>query len=363
MSASACDDCLRRAGLIEQLGGNLDFHARHLLEILDLNDDELLALPTGALRARLRDSHRRFTTAEAERRRRQAAEAGLQIICRCDPGYPSRLLGVPAAPAVLHVFGELDRFLELCAQEPVALVGCRRATEYGRDVSALLGRGISASGLTVISGMAPGIDSSAHDGALAAGGRTIAVLPGTASVSYPRSNRRLHERIVKSGAVISECGPGTSVRRWMLPARNRIIAALAEMTVVVQAGERSGVETTVAAATTYGRLLGAVPGSVLLPQSHRPNRMLAGGAVLISRAQDVLDAVYGAGARLATDLSRPSLKPGQQAVVEAIASGADTIAALSRTGIAEEQLLTVLAGLELSGSLRRETGGRYVLIS
>ena len=156
---------------------------------------------------------------------------------------------------MLHVVGELERFLALLSEPAVAIVGARRPSPYGVTVARSLGRGLGAAGVTVVSGMARGIDSAAHRGALDAviaptpGRRppgpqpeapTIAVLAGAAEIPYPASARNLHGRIGAAGAIVSELPPGTTARRWMFPARNRIIAALSAMTVVVEARERSG---------------------------------------------------------------------------------------------------------------------------
>src|SRR5205823_14183003 len=130
----------------------------------------------------------------------------------------------------LHVAGSLERFMALAAQDPVALVGSRRPSSYGLEVARSLGRDLACAGLTVVSGMALGIDAAAHAGALDAGRPTIAVLPGPADRPYPRQKRRLHQKIVEQGAAVSELASPGDLRRWMFPARNRLIAALAAMT-------------------------------------------------------------------------------------------------------------------------------------
>ena len=207
--------------------------------------------------------------------------------------------GSTAPPAVLHVAGGLERLLELVAADPVAIVGSRRASPYGLDVARSLGRGLAFSGITIVSGMALGIDSAAHAGALDAGRPTVAVLPASADRPYPAGKRLLHRRIVATGAAVSELGPGPGVRRWMFPARNRIIAALAAMTVVVEAGERSGALLTAGLARRLDLPVGAVPGRVTTPQAAGPNALLAGGAGVVRGPQDVLDHLFGAGARAA----------------------------------------------------------------
>ncbi|HET9094906.1 MAG TPA: DNA-processing protein DprA [Solirubrobacteraceae bacterium] len=372
----ACDRCLRRTWLLERLGGHLDFRAERIELVLAAPTETLLAgwleVETRRRRRRPKEGsvprpadlpagYERFDRTRARAQRRAAAAAGLDLVCRCDPAYPERLRRLDAPPAVLHVAGGLRRFLDLAAADPVAIVGTRRPTLYGSDVAGRLGRDLSLSGLTVISGLATGVDAAAHRGALTGGGRALAVLPGCAAEPYPRANRQLHRRLVDTGAVVSELGPGASVRRWTLVARNRLIAALSELTVVVQAGTRSGSLRTAEFAQAAGGRVGAVPGSVLIPQSEGPHELLRRGACLIHNAQDILDAVCGVGVRpaaprpAAVGLGRP-----QREVLDAIRAGADTVAALAAQGVGGGGLLALLGELELAGCLRRQPGGRYV---
>jgi DNA processing protein len=357
----ACDDCLRRTWLLEAMGAHLDFRTGSMIDVLDLDDNSLIALTGGEMRRTLARRHSGFAAVDAQLLRSRAQAASLTQLCRCEASYPTALEGVRASPAVLHVAGGLERFLTLCAEDAVAVVGSRKANEYGIDVARALGRGISASGLTVVSGMALGVDSACHEGALMAGRRTIAVLPGCAAETYPRSKRVLHRQILEAGAAISETGPGAAIRRWMFPARNRIIAALCRLVVVVQAGSGSGALLTVDAARAYGREVGAVPGSVLHVLSAESNALIAGGGWLIRDAQDVLDVIFGVGERVASNSCTRSLEPGQRAVIDAIRAGTDTAAELARLGHGGEQGLATLASLELAGVIRRTTGGRYAV--
>ncbi len=190
----------------------------------------------------------------------------------------------------------------------VTIVGARRATSYGREIARELGRELAAAGLVVVSGLAFGIDACAHRGALDAG-RTIAVLGCGPDVAYPAAHRSLWRRIGEEGLVLSELPPGAAPWRWTFPARNRIMAALAGMTVVVEAAARSGSLITADLAADLGRDLGAVPGPVTSRASAGPNNLLAGGACLVRDAQDVLDAMLGAG-REAARPRRPGPRPG-----------------------------------------------------
>lgn len=364
----ACDDCLRRTWLIERISGHLEFQCKRVDDVLSLGDHLLIELWRERCERRGTDEaldreYQRFGAARAELARSRAEAAGLELMCVCEPDYPQRLRRLFSPPAVVHVAGGMGRFLELAAADPVAIVGTRRPTAYGTDVATMLGRGVSVSGLCVVSGMAVGIDAAAHRGALAAGGRTIAVLPGSAGEPYPKTNQQLHRQILLTGVAVSELGVGSSVRKWTFIARNRIIAALAELTIVVQGRNRSGALTTAKLARNLGRRLGAVPGSVLTAQSEGPHGLLKEGAMLIRDPQDVLDGLFGAGTRVVLDPVLNGLRDEQRAVLDAIRSGADTLAALAAAGTIGGEALMLLAELELAGCVRRATGGRYVVVA
>jgi DNA processing protein len=340
------------AAHLERVRGRID-------EVLELSDDELIQAVGGGKRDALAHEHDRLDT-EAVRARSRAA--GIEQLCRCQAAYPLQLRALRAPPAVLHVAGGIDRLLELVAQDPVAIVGARAASPYGSGMARSLAAGLARAGLTVVSGMANGIDSAAHTGALQAGAATLAVLPGSANQPYPAGRRSLYRRLVSSGAAVSELPPGCAVWRWMFPARNRIIAALATMTIVVEAGERSGALVTAQLAKALGRPLGAVPGQVTTRQAAGPNQLIAAGATVVRGAQDVLDALFGEGVRTAVAAERPALAEELAALLQAIATGHDTAAALVRAGVGLEQGLVALASLELAGYIRREPGGRYSVV-
>lgn len=331
-----------------------------LEETLALPDAHLLDLWHGRRKDSLSSEYESFSGRDAQAARRTAEASAVALLCICQPEYPDALRELIAPPAVLHVAGGIDRFLEFVHADPVAVVGARRATEYGRDVATSLGRGISASGLSVVSGMASGIDAAAHRGALMAGGRTVAVLPGSVSEPYPKQHRGLHAEVIRWGVALSEFSPGMPVRRWSFIARNRLIAGLSRLTIVVQAAGDSGALNTVERAHALGRRVGAVPGSVLMRQSEGPNAELARGATVIRDVQDVLDAIFGAGEHeAATTLDLSGLDESALAVLEMITGGVDTVSAITRAGFESAQALGALAGLELAGAVRRGAGGRY----
>jgi DNA processing protein len=367
MTARVCADCARRTWLIGALAGHLEPVRARIEELLVLGDDELVAAVAGDRRAEIARDLAHF---DPDRVAADREAAGLQAVCRCDQAYPPSLRDLPAPPAVLHLSGSPDRLAALLAADPIAVVGARRASAYGRETARSLARGLAAAGVTIISGMAFGIDAAAHEGALAATetsagspgpASTIAVLAGGADRPYPAAHRRLHERIATHGLAVSELGPGVAPRRWMFPARNRIIAALAAMTVVVQARERSGSLVTARWAARLGREIGAVPGPAGAPLSEGPHRLLRDGAWLIAGAQDALDALYGAGTVTAASRRREGLDPALTALLDALADGEQGPAAFARAGLDADGGLAALASLELTGLVRRAAGGRYAV--
>jgi DNA processing protein len=357
MMIAACDSCLIRSSRIDRLAGHLEPVRAQIQTLLALDDDELIA----ALNAESISAELDGLDVGALRRR--CSDVDVAAVCRCDPGYPPRLLELAGAPAVLYVAGSVARFLELSDRDPVAVVGARRASEYGREVAGALGRGLGRAGVAVISGMAHGIDSAAHSGAIAAGCPTVAVLPAGPERPYPAGKRRLFEQIRRTGALVSERPPGAAVWRWALTARNRIIASLSAMTVVVEAGERSGALITARIARTLGRPVGAVPGRVTASLAAGPNELLAGGATVVRGPQDVLDELFGAGVRRAQSDDRAALPDELRALLKAIGDGRDTAAALTTGGIAPEDALRGLAVLELDGYVRRLAGGRFAVVA
>jgi DNA processing protein len=352
-----CDACTARAWLIGRMAGHIEQARGRIEPVLALGNDELIAALGGRQRHRLR---RELEDLDPTAVRARSEEAGLETVCACDPSYPPPLRALAAPPAVLHVAGGLERLLALLDADPVAIVGSRRATAYCVEVARWLGRGLGSARLPVVSGMALGIDSAAHAGALEAGARTVAVLPGSADRPYPPGKRALHRSILIAGAAVSELGPEASIQRWTFLARNRIIAALAGMTVVVEASEYSGALVTARVAGELGRPVGAVPGRVTAPQAAGTNWLLATGARLVRGPQDVLDHLFGAGARRAVDGRRPpaeELRP----LLAAVADGQDTLAALARAGFDPDQGLRGLAALEVGGYVRRAAGGRFTV--
>jgi DNA processing protein len=357
-----CDGCLARTWLLGRLAGHLDLVRARIEEVLELADEPLIAAVAGRKARVVGEELASFRATDA---RAQLAAAAVQAVCRCSPDYPPGLRQLPAPPAVLHWAG-VGR---PASEDPaVALVGARRAGPYGLDVAAELGRALAAAGVLVVSGLALGIDSAAHEGALSAGGATLAVLPCAPQRPYPASRRGLHRRILATGMAVSELGPGVAARRWMFPARNRIIAALAGATVVVAAGERSGALVTARAARELGRPVGAVPRPVRSPLSRGPHELLRQGSFLVAGPEDILDALLGPGrrpsahpsARRPGRRSHPGLEPELEGLLRAIAEGRSTTEAFAAAGLDAARGMAALAALELVGYVRRQPGGRYV---
>jgi DNA processing protein len=358
-AAHACTDCIARSWLLARLSAHLERVRARIEAALALSDEQLIRAVGGREQLDVRLEYLGLDVGDA---RARAASAGLELICRCDRLYPERLHGLPSPPALLHLAGGLDRFASLARQDPVAIVGSRRASPYGLEVARSLGRSLASSGITVLSGMALGVDSAAHTGALDAGAGTIAVLPGAAERPYPASKRNLYRQIIATGVAVSELPPETRIARWMFPARNRIIAALAAMTVVGEAGERSGALVTARLARRCGRPVGAVPGRITSPGARGSNALLADGARIVRGPQDVLDQLFGAGVRSAQTDDRARLAPDLGQLLSAIGEGRDTLAALERTGFPTQETLAALAMLELEGYVRRLPGGRFAPI-
>jgi DNA processing protein len=358
----ACDACLRRTQLLALLAPHVERarHRRRLGGLLALGDDALLDAIAGERRAGFVAALKRFDPNQA-----RAAAAGRELVavCRHAEAYPSRLLESVEAPAVLHVRGDLSA-LPRGTAPAVAVVGARRATPYGLEVARALGRGLAAAGLPVISGMALGIDSAAHTGALEAGGPTIAVLAGGADAPYPRSKATLYRRIAArpGSCVVSEMPPGFLPFKWGFPARNRIICGLADATIVVEAAERSGSLITAEMAQEAGRIVAAVPGAVTNPMARGTNALLRDGAELVRDAQDVLDSLLGPGVRLVAgggpDPAR--LAPALRDLLDRLGPRPATSTALLRPGEPVDDVMAGLVELELAGYVRRAPGGAYV---
>lgn len=363
---SACAPCLRRSALIGFLAAPIAAlldSRRRAPGILALPDEQLVELVGQAWRERALAELKGF---DPDAARYAVEDAGLFALCRHDPAYPSALGQLGDGPSVLYGSASQGRLVELVAEPCVAIVGTRRPSAYGLEVARELARGLSAARVTVVSGMALGIDAAAHRGALDAGGNTIAVLACGAERAYPRTNRGLYDRIVTAGVALGELPPRTPPRRWTFPARNRIMAGLAAVTVVVEAAERSGSLITARFAEDLGREVGAVPGRVTARMAAGSNRLLRDGAHVIRDAADVLDALFGAGGwdRREGEGSGAAAAPDPldttlRAVLDAVEAGASPEVAGRRAGLSAAEARAALGRLELLGLVRRDGLGAY----
>jgi DNA processing protein len=280
-------------------------------------------------------------------------------INRDDDAYPPGVLELDErAPEALHGRGDRNLVAGLDPGSAVTIVGSRRAGAYAREIATELGAGCAAAGLVVVSGMALGCDEAAHLGALAAGGRTIAVLAGGPDHIHPRSNAELYDRIVATGAVLSENPPGMVPAAWHFAARDRIMAALSAMTIVVAGAVPSGTQITADEATGLHREVGGVPGPLTSALSELPHQLIRDGATLVRDPQDVLDVLLGVGAVSIRGIG-PELEPELARVLDAVTQGCATGDAVAlEAGIDGADAAIALARLELMGYLQADAGGR-----
>jgi DNA processing protein len=290
----------------------------------------------------------------------------IAVITRACDEYPAQLAAVPSAPETLYVRGRLLADDALA----VAIVGSRRATPYGLEVAEQLGAALGARGITVVSGLARGIDSAAHRGALESGGRTIAVLGSGVDVIYPPENRRLAGRIIEAGAMVSQFAPGTRPLPHHFPERNRVIAGLTLAVVVVEAAEKSGALITAGFAAELGREVMAIPGRVNSPESRGAHRLIQDGAALVQDAEEVIAALP---ARWQACVKVPTGKDTRGGTAAAPAERGDSgrvLAALGedpvtiddvieRSGVAAGRATALLLELELAGRVRQLDGKRF----
>lgn len=317
----------------------------------------------GAAAARARSDH--APRGDIRRRLDDVVARGTTVLTWSSPAYPGELRQLADPPPVLFLHGRATLLDAPC----VTIVGARRATGRARDVARQLGRALAARGVTVVSGLALGVDGDAHRGALAGAGATVAVLGTGTDVPYPATHRRLHHRIASEGLLVSEFPPGTTAAPHHFPRRNRILAALAATIVVVEAGPRSGSLITVDHALDLGRDIWAVPGPIDLRGCQGSNRLLADGARALVSIEDFVDEV--APIALAEDGAAESgggargtaVLPDDTVEVRALAALAEGPATIddvaSRLTVPVGTVLAALTVLELHGEVERLPGMRF----
>jgi DNA processing protein len=317
----------------------------------------------------------------AEREVARAAELGVEIVTCQDPSYPRPLMDLYDRPPLLYVKGSLQPG-EVC----VAVVGSRLASVYGKYTTEKLSRELALKGITVVSGLARGIDSAAHRGALAGRGRTIAVLGCGLDICYPPENEALADQIAASGALVTEFPFATPPNPPNFPARNRIISGLSYGVLVVEAGEKSGSLITAGIAAEQGRSVFAVPGEIGAAGSRGTHRLIRQGALLIETVEDILDEVLpqagavppassapspsgSAPVRRAADAEAappqaeiPGILDRERALLSLLSSRPVDIDSLIQTsGFAPQEVLNALLMLELKGLVRQLPGKQFCL--
>jgi DNA processing protein len=290
----------------------------------------------------------------------QIEKQNIQILTWDDELYPPRLKEIDQPPPVLYVRGEWTAEDEFA----VAIVGTRRVTPYGRQITEELAAFLAGNGITVVSGLARGVDAVAHQAALRAGGRTVAVLGSGVDKIYPPEHRQLAEQMMKQGALVSDYAPGTPPEAANFPPRNRIISGLSMATVVVEAGETSGALITAEFAAEQGREVFAVPGSILAPQSKGTNKLIQQGAQPLLSVNDIMQAL---------NLTRVGVQKAARKALPADAVEAQLLSALgdqpvhvdelrNQTGLPIEKVSATLTLMELKGMVRQVGGMNYVSV-
>jgi len=290
----------------------------------------------------------------------RAAGAGARVVTWLDAGYPARLRGIPASPPVVYVRGGWSD-----DRPAVAIVGTRRATAYGLGVAERLAAALAELGITIVSGLARGIDAAAHRAVVRIGGSTVGVLGCGVDVAYPPEHRTLIQAMSVHGGVLAEAPVGAPPERGAFPARNRLISGLADVVIVVEGDVRSGALITARLAAAQGRTVFAVPGNVYARASRGPHRLLAAGAKIITGPEDVLAALgrpaTGGPPGAASRTAALGLAPAERRLLAALEDGearpVDGLAA--SVGLDVSTAAAALVALEMRGLVRRMTGGLY----
>jgi DNA processing protein len=328
------------------------------VEILAAPSEALAEVPgvTARLLRRLKDPK---LEAAAASEIEQAARQSIRILLRDDPGFPGILTQIPDPPLLLYMRGDLRE-----GDDPaVAVVGSRRATIYGLEMARSLASEIAAAGVTVVSGLARGIDQAAHGGALDAGGRTLAFLGSGIDRIYPRECSALAERISSNGAILSEFPLGTAPLAGNFPVRNRLISGVARGTLVVEAAARSGSLITARMALEQGREVFAVPGNATTENALGPNLLIQQGAKLVMRGRDALEEIPDA--PLPPEVEDSAAEPAGSEEEERILRRLSPVDPLTldelaeQTGMEAGPLLAALLQLEVEDRVRQLPGGRF----
>ncbi|MEW6584344.1 MAG: DNA-processing protein DprA [Nitrospirota bacterium] len=287
-------------------------------------------------------------------------EKAIKAVTYFDQSYPELLRTVDDAPVILYRMGDFD------AQDKfaISIVGSRKPTPYGSSVAERISGELASMGFTIVSGMARGIDSIAHGGALKVRGRTIAVLGSGIDVPYPPENRPLMEKIANSGCVLSEFPPGTSPDRENFPKRNRLISGISLGVLVVEATSDSGSLITAGCALEQGRDVFSVPGCITSPNSQGTNDLIRKGAVLTRKAEDIVEELAPVlkGFIKQKGTVKVEITEEEKRLCDLLSAEPKQVDAVSReSGLPAAQVLGILLGLELKGAVKQITGKRFYL--
>jgi DNA processing protein len=364
--SSACGDCRRRSWLLGELSPILDLNCRadgRLFDLLALEDGELVQALGGRRRAELQ---RRYASFRTDRLPCEREVAGL---CMHDGRYP-RELHTAGVCAMLHVEGGLDRLYELTRRPVVAILGTTRASDYGRAAASDLARGLAASGVTVAGPLSGGVAAAALAGALDGGGGALAIAGSGLDTLAAARRRGLRSQVAHGGCAVSALARGVDGRRWGVASAERMLAALAVVTVVVEAHERPRELAPARLARSLGKTVAAVPGRVTSPAAGGCHALLREGARLVTDAADVLELLYEAGSPApaqpavqssSSDGLLATLEPRLRVVLERVGAGEDTPGKLAGEQDDAAEVLRALRELELLGLLSRGDGGRYLV--
>jgi len=287
----------------------------------------------------------------------RAGDSRLTPVAWSDPSYPPALAAIVDPPPVLWVRGCADAL----ARPAVAIVGSRAGSPYALAVAGRLASDLSSRGLTIVSGLARGVDSAAHRGALDGRGVTVGVLGCGADIVYPREHASLAVEMAGSGALVSELAPGTPPKPFFFPRRNRIISGLSRAVVVIEAGERSGSLITARMALEQGREVLAVPGNVLTGRNRGAHALLRDGAKIVETADDILEELGPVSTGPASNVVAAPGGRGDPVLASMPAGDAcDLDAIAERSGLSTARLLPRLFELEMRGLVRRAGGGRFI---
>ncbi|HKN93203.1 MAG TPA: DNA-processing protein DprA [Thermoleophilaceae bacterium] len=353
---SVCEQCLRQSHLIAHLApriaGLLDRPRQRPSRLLELDEEQLIER---VARGRSADVAKRFVEQfDPDEALERLVDADVSAICRHAAQFPQELHPLSDPPHVLYCTGQPERLAELLSQPAATVVGTRKPSPYGSEVARELGRGLAVAGVTVISGLALGVDALAHRGALAGKGRPVAVLACGPNVAYPTRHYKLHREVREVGVVLSELPPGCRPFRWSFPARNRIMAALGAITIVVEAADPSGSLITAVFANDMGKTVAAVPGHVTSRMAAGSNRLLREGAAVVRGTEDVLDELFGPGygpnGPRGVDAEPGSeLAPRLRAVLDAVEAGEGVGEIVARTRMTAPEVRSALGQLEAEG--------------